>query len=62
MNKYLYRIVFLQTTGQRSLYQIVASTRENAEAEACRIAGLPAGTEPESSQRADPAPVDAVVN
>ena len=58
---YLYRITFLLPSGQRKCLQIVASTREKAEAKACGLAGVPVGTEPESSHRADPNPVDAVV-
>jgi len=47
----LYVISLNDSQGRMQSYSIVASTKINAEAEACRLAGVAEGTETQTSQK-----------
>lgn len=50
MNKNLYVISITDSQARMQSYRIVASSKALAEAEACRLAGVPPDTEPATFQ------------
>jgi hypothetical protein len=50
--KNLYIISIVDSQSRMQSYRIAATTRTLAEAEACRLAGVAAGTETQTSQNA----------
>ena len=48
--KNLYVVAIQDAAGRMQSYGIASSTKKNAEAEACRLAGVPPETENSSSQ------------
>ncbi len=57
--KNLYVISIDDSSGRAQSYGIVAATRAAAETKACELAGVPGGTEPQTSQTLHR--VDAIV-